>query len=747
MADFDPKAFLAQDDTQAFDPKAFLAQKAKPAAKFTPDEDTMYSPEGMPLITPTTAAEPTGAGKTAQQVMTDVVGAPVRAGMSLAKPVANVMNMFGVSEPKQAIKQIDTGIKAQGPGEGAMQGPVGTLASLGGDIYSANKILQGIGKLGAPIASAVPALAPTIAKIAGSPLAQSTLGGGALGALESESANPLDVAKSTAAGMGLGAAGHGLVAGAGRMLDPALERLQQIKAQGFNVPEFIEKSSVGQFFGGVPQRVENFLSNIPYSGALSNMEKGIKSIGQQGEDLIAQAKMQAKTANAGLTSANEAAAIEKSNALKASSADMEQRLKQHIDTLSANIDKKYSGFSTDMINKSLEPIGAKLDTGVKGTDAIAFAQNKIGEAYNNAIPKIGNVSIGDEQIAALKNIAELNKRKLGGENGEYYNRFAGDIDDIIAKISDGTVSAKEWHNIFKDVGKQAFENKKFGVTGTQAEYGSALTQLKNAWMDVIEGTPGAELIKQANAAHSALQVPQTAAGYLKAYTEKGGEFDAKDFLRALKAEASKKKFSAGEARMQEEALATFEQMAKDKAILKAQEAQFKDQLLAKKAQEKAAMQSGNRTAAANLAKQREYLERLVKHEQIPAIQNVVETVKDLPHGSYADKRIGYALSGLGGGAGHYLASSLGIPLEQQLLGAGTFMAGSNLLNSKLMQQGIKNLATMERPQFIKDIGQGLQKIATPASLSAVQASQNTSPVPQQTALPVPQKEGGLVYLR
>ena len=64
-----------------------------------------------------------------------------------------------------------------------------------------------------------------------------------------------------------------------------------------------------------------------------------------------------------------------------------------------------------------------------------------------------------------------------------------------------------------------------------------------------------------------------------------------------------------------------------------------------------------------------------------------------------------------------------------------------------MQDLIKKGATMERPQIVKDIGQGLQKVATPASLSAVQAYEDAKNQRRQsTALPVPQKEGGLVHL-
>jgi hypothetical protein len=736
--------------------------KEKIASKFTPDEDTTYSPEGMPLVTPTSAAEPTGAGKVAQQVMTDVVGAPVRAAMSLAKPVANVMNMAGYGAPKQAIQQIDTGIKQQGPdlplgslpivGDISLKGPMGSVASFGGDIYSANKILGGLAKLGAPISSAVPAVAPIISNIAKSPIKQTVLGGGVLGGLEAESGAPLDIAKGVATGAALGAGVHAGLAGLGKVLSPQLERLKQAENLGLNVPEFIKNSSVGQFFGGFPQKVENFFGDIPFTGALSNMEAGTKAITQQGKDLKSQLDTQVKTANAGLSEANKTAAIEKAATLKNQGAEMDQRLATHIENLGANIEKKYSTFSTDMINKSLEPIGAKLDSGVKGTDAIKFAQDKVEAAYDAAIPKIGDVRVGDPQVKALQNIVEQNKRKLGGENSEYYNKFAGDVEDIISKIGDSKlISAREWHNIFKDLGGQAYKNKGFGVKGTQAEYGSALTQLKNAWMDIIENTPGAALIKQANQSHSALQVPQTAAGYLKTYTEKGGQFDPKEFLRALKNEASRKKFSAGEARLQDEALATFEQMAKDKAILKAQEDNFKQQLAAKKAEQKAEMKAGNRTAATNLANQKAYLEMMSNKQKKPEIDKFVEDVKNLPHGSYAAKRLGYSLAGLGGAGttGHFLANYLGIPVEQQLQGTGALLAGTNILHSKFIQDLIKKGAVADRPELVRKTGTALQNIASPTALGTVQNLKSSSPNDnnQNNSLPVPQKTGGLVSLK
>lgn len=743
MADFDPKAFLAEDTS--FDPKAFLGIKEEKPIQQLSDKEIV---EKMKFWKPENRAALLKEAERLGPVKADLLAAPMRFALSVAKIPAGIAKLAGYEKPAELISQADIAAKEfSGPKEGFMgsRGPVSTAASLGGDIYGAAGLLKGIGAAAKPLAAAAPVTAPAISAVSKSPLSQSVLGGAALGAVQAPTNAPLDVLQSTAMGAGAGGVGHGLVAGAGRVLSPQLERLSQIKEKGFNVPEFIKESSVGQFFGGVPQKIENFMTNIPFSGTIPRVEAGAKSIAEQAKALRSQADVQRNLASQGLSQTGAAAATQRAELLKQQQLNLDERLKQHVANLNANVDKKYADFSTNMINRALEPIGAKLEPGVKGTEAIKFAQNKVDEAYKAALPKIGDVRIGDEQKAALRKIVEDNKRKLGGENSEYYNKFAADVDDIIAKVGDSNlISANQWHNIFKDVGADAFKNKGFGVKGTQAEYGDALTKLKNTWMDMIEGTPGADLIKQANSAYSALQVPQTAAGYLKTYSEKGGEFDPKDFLRALKSEASRKKFSAGEARLQDEALSVFEQMAKDKANVKAQEAAFKQQLTGKKAEQKSAMKAENVQAAKNIANQKAYLEMLASQEQKPGITKLAEEIAYKPSDRYAEKRIGYTAAGLGGG--HYLGNLLGITPEQQMLGAGAMLGTTNLLNLGPVQNLIKQAATAERPEVVKRLGQQLQNLAVPSSLVGTKSYMDERALERERnkskALPVPMAAGG-----
>ena len=745
MADFDPKAFLAEDTS--FDPKAFLGKKEDKPIQQLSDKEIV---EKMKFWKPENRAALMKEAERLGPVKSDLLAAPMRFALSVAKLPAGAAKLAGYDKPAEIIKQADLAAKEfSGPEEGFLgsRGPISTAASLGGDIYGAAGILKGIGAAAKPVAAAAPATAPIISAVSKSPVSQSVLGGAALGALGSETNAPLDVLQSTAIGAGAGGIGHGIVAGAGRVLSPKLERLKEIKAKGFNVPEFIKESSVGQFFGGVPQKVEDFMTNIPFSGAIANVERGAKSAAEQGKNLKSQIDVQRNLASKGLGEANTAATVQKAELLKQQQLDLDERLKQHVATLNANVDKKYADFSNNMINRSLEPIGEKLPPGVRGTDAVKYAQDVRDAAYEKAVPLIGDVTIGKEQVNALKQIAKDYKRALGGKDGDYYKNFVGDIDDLLARVGPSRViEANEWHNVFKDLGEKAFKNKGFGVKGTQAEYGDALTKLKSSWMDIIENTPGAEAIKQANKTHSMLQVPETAAGYLKTYTEKGGEFDPKDFLRALKAEASRKKFSAGEARLQDEALSTFEQIAKDKANVKTQEEAFKKQLVGKKGEQKSAMKAENVTAAQNLANQRAYLEMIANRQQKPGISDLVEDIGYKPSDQYAQKRLGYTAAGLGGG--YYLSRLLGITPEQQMLGAGALLGGTNVLNSRPVQSLIKQAAVAERPEIVKQAGQGLQNIAVPSSLVGTKAVVDERALEKERrkggALPVPMAEGGLV---
>ena len=720
---------------------------AKNQLKFEPQEDTAYSPEGMPLVTPTSAATPTGAGKMAQDVMADVVGAPVRAGMSLAKPVANVLNMAGVSAPQQAVKQMDTGIKEAGPEVMGIKGPMGSAASLGADIWGGNKILQGLGKVAAPIASAAPSLKPVGQYISGSPMLQSAIGGGALGVLGSEKGTPLDMLEQGTIGATVGAGGQAAIHGLGKVLNPQLQRLKDLAAQGIDIPKFLEKATIGQTLGGIPQQIENVLNSIPLGGVAPKIEAGVKNLNKMALEKQQAINMAKKQSAQGLTEGFKTAKLDRADELLARHNVQNQALEQDIAKKAIPLANEEADFSRKMVNEAIKTTGIKLKPGVTGTDAIISGQTIADNLYNKAIPKFadefGDVVITKDTQEALKKVLENNKTRLQGSN--YYGRLQDEIDKIIASGGDTSrITPQQWHNIFKEIGAEAESFKKPLSTGFDRDYGNALTQVKNEWIKLIENTPGGELFKKANQVHSAMQVPQAAAAKLEAFLE-GGTFDPKQFLSELKKETSLKRFAAGDAKMQEEAFNAYKALAEKRAALKAETELAKSTAKTTQGQEKKEMGRGFGEMDKNVKQQREYLQQQA-NQQKQGLKEVVEDTAQRPFGSYGQKRLTYDLAGAGllTGGGTMLNRLAGVdPLTQGMISGG-LLGSTNLLYSKPGQDLMKYLATLKRPESVKQIGAGLEAISPVAGIMGAQSFQDMRQrKPKEYTFEEPTQTGGL----
>jgi len=719
MSDFDPKAFLAQEETIPFDPKAFLAQGVLP--KFAPDEDTQYTEAGIPLVAPSGQVAPKG-GETAAKIMTDIVGAPVRAAMSVAKPAANVMGWMGMEEPGKALKQIDTGIKEQGPemplgslpyiGDISLKSPVGSLASLGGDIYSYGKILSGLGKLGAPL-SQIPGAAPVVSTIAKSPALQSTLGGGAVGVLGTES--PTEMIKEGAIGAGLGALTHGVLTGAGKVLDPALERAKQLMAKGFTKEEIMRDTSIGQMLGGGIQKLENFLATLPFSRAEEAIGKGQKSlteIAKEKAELGAQATKQAIT---GLKEAKDTSLNALKTNLETKHAGFDKQhdmfFKQRAEKLAAEEEQ----FSINQINKALAPIGEKLKPGVKGTEAITYAQEKLGNAYTKPLSEMDDIRLSPEAETEFKTLAESHKDDLIGT--KYADMLDAEIDKLVAKAGDSRLlTPDQWHTQLKALGDKAYKYGK-SFDPEQQQFGQALKDIRSAWADLADN----EGIRAANKAYSLFQPAQKASSYIKSVADQGGVFDPKQYLNAIKSETSTKRFAGATHPEQAEAVAAYEQMMAKRAAEKQLEADMRASTTAKKKAEKAAISESAKTQSKNLTKQADYLEAQAKAQNKLAKEGIETATAGEGGQSYGERRLAYQLSGLGGAGGlGYLGHLAGIPAEAlAALGGGT-IAGSRILYNPAVQEFIKKAAMAPRSQLAQQTGQALKELAPGAALSTVQ---------------------------
>ena len=758
MADFDPDAFIAEKSS-GFDPDAFIASKM--SKKFTPDTDTMYSPEGVPLVTPTTQAEPTGTAGTVAKTLGSVTGAPVRAAMSLTKPVANVMNWFGVSEPLKAVKQMDTGIKEQGPEMLGLKDPLGSTASLAADLWGAGKLFQGAGKLATPITSAVPALKPVTQAIANSPFLQSTVGGAGLGALGSESGSPADIAKEALIGGTLGGATHGMFTGAGKVLDPALERFKQLRALGLSKEQILKDTTIGQLLGGTTQKIENLMSALPFGGAASKIQAGKESLQGAGSELSKNitkeaadaakiAELNKISATTGLDTAHKTAIDVGKQGLDTKHSIWDQRLNDYLTKTAQNLDTKHGAYSEVPINRALSHIGEKLEPNLNGQQQIAKAQELIGNKYNAALSEIGEVNVGYKVKDKFDELLDENKRFLGGKDSDNYFKFKEDIDSLFPAEGQAPIlTAEQWHTKFKDLGEKA-NNYASSSSASDREYGKALKSLKNEWMNLIEESSGSEKIKAANAAHSALQAPQRAASYIKSALE-GGNFDPKQLLQAIGSESSKRRFAAGESNMQKEASEAYTKMMAERNSLKAHHEDVKKQLEARKEAEKRAFKERNKVQAKNLASQKQYIGLGTDAEKEAAKAAARANKENLEKGiadatksdaqKYAENRVMYGLTGLGGlgAAGHYL----NIPIEAQAGLAGGLLGASNLAYSKPVQEFLKNRAVADRSQFARGLGKALKENAPVGALTAVNQYQNYRQRPgvqvldPETGLPIP----------
>lgn len=735
----------------SFDPDAYIAQKE------APHPDTQAQPQGDVTVSgfdpdayitqKTTTVPSTEQSGFRFGNLKDAGVSAERMLNAIAKPPAALAEYVGWSGPSKELMARDEALK-QHSGLGA------SLSSLGGDV--AGFMLPGgaAGKVAEATQLAPKALSaieniPGAAKLLqtgpqwlekalGSKYTQAAGLGGTSSMLSPTGTDITDPkfaeqhTKDLATATALGPVFTAGAAGVGRALDPAMKRFKELLAQGFT-KEQIMNSSLGQVVGGLTQKAEDLATFVPFGGVgalvskgvadLRNATKGItKNIEKTAKEKAAQLDIQLANANTGLADTQKDVVVPTAKAkLDSDKLDLQNRYNDFVKTTTTNMDERHANeFSRPIIEKALEPAGIKLPDEHQGTEAIKFAQGVEKQLYDSGIKKIGDahgdVIVGDNELNSLKSVLESSKHRLGGEGSDLYNRLASRIDEIKDSAGDTKrVSAEQWHNIFKDLGTEARDYKGPLSSGTDREYGNAVTSLKNKWMDIIENTEGSDIIKKANAVHSALQVPQTAAGYLNTYLEKGGKFDPKDFLRALKSESSGKRFAAGDARLQEEALAAYQKMANEKLALKASHDTFKAQLASKKKEKAAEMGANFALQNKNIANQKAYLKTqteaekgLLKTEAENKKEELTKTVQDIGGAAddeYAKKRLGYGLTGFGG-AGILTPTDL----HTKLLVGGSLWAASHAYAFPPVQTALKHLA-VSRPDVVRAAGQAITENA------------------------------------
>lgn len=664
------------------------------------------------------------AGPTASSRM----AAPIKLTTGLAKLPANVLNLAGISQPLETVNkanQLAEDIATAGGGDKSL---LPGAMNLGGELATGMGALNVLGKAAPVIEKVAPYVKPAFDAIRASPITQSVLGGAALGAAGSESGSPMDIAKEAVIGGGVGAAGHGIITAAGHIMDPVLKRVAEMRAKGISMDD-IKKTSIGQMLGGITQKAENFLEDLPFSGAKSVVEKGKKVLNSLEEANAAKIDTAQEAANRGLKYANQDVVAQQKAAQAAEHAALEEKLTGHHANLAAQQADTESAFHLPMLNRALEPLGITVPENLSGTQAMKWAQDFITQGYEKVLPTIKGIRVTGAKEKELSNILDnYNSSYIGDTNAQILEKEINRLIDTTNK--GGWINAQKWQGELSELGDAAHSYlTKPDATLYDKRLGKAFLELKDNWMDLIEGKNGSEAFKNLNTAFSRLQAPQKAASYVKSITE-GGEFNPQQLLQAIKSGMSTKRFAGGEDELQQLATQGHADIMAGRAKLKADKLANEKALADAKAKDIADLEAKHTQNERNLAaQQRENVN--AAEQQKGSFKETINKAKDTENpDSYAARRLGYTAVGLG--APTYAAHLLGISPLATIGAGGTLLGASNLMYSNLGQKLLKQAALAERPEAVKQIGKALKKNAPLGALSAVQSYQQAR---QTGALP------------
>jgi hypothetical protein len=701
------------------------------------------------------------------------MAAPINMAAGMARIPANLMSWAGVNEPKEAINAAQEGAKNLTESAG-YTGMRPTLSNLGGEAAFGGTAL----KLASKAAPAVEAMGGSnlVKSIAESPAAQSILGGMGLGAAGS-TGSPYSIAEQAGLGGAVGLGGQAVASSLGHLAAPVLKRFNELKNLGYSKAEILKDTTIGQLLGGKMQAFENMLSDIPFSGVAQSVEKGAKSLygalenkvapilGRQkaAENVLDTSMGHIKTAE---TRALEDARIEAQRKLQAgqtkqttSLEDAKLAAQRKLETEQAGQTAALKSTQTDVhipaVNYALKPLGIEIPAGVTGNEAMLLGQKAISNAYTEALKNFSGLRLTKPVQNDLRSLTNTyDAGYLGKDNAELFKQ---DIERLIRETSKGKwLTPDNWQRNLSNLSKEAYTmtNKK------DPRYGKALYELKDKWMDVIEGQVGGELFKNANIAFSKFKVPEKAATYATSI-KAGGEFSPNELVNALKAEMTTKRLAGAEDELQQlavgahnklmgerEALASTQSLAKQSAkdLLTGENRALADKQSLATQNLKDLFSGRGRTLEDkltgmqnNLAMQKAALQNQAQ-KTIGTHKAAIEGATG-PERTPEGKRLGYALGTGSLGLGGYGLTRLGVDPGTALGIGGTAILGAKGLYSSPVQNWLKQKALATRPQAVQAAGQALKANAPLAGLTAVQERQRMANEEENAptgALPVPQ---------
>lgn len=293
-----------------------------------------------------------------------------------------------------------------------------------------------------------------------------------------------------------------------QMLDPALERLKTLMSLGVDVEGLRKSGTLGQLLGGPIETFERFLERVSFSQLGGRRARGAEVLGESVER--------------------------------------------------ANLESQMA-FSTPIINQALSPLGRQIPTAIQGYDAIQTADRIISNGYNEAVQKIGVVTLKPNHEAELRAILADAKQRFGAAEPNLYRQLEQDVTSLVSAFNQKSqLAATTWNKDRENLGTRAFS-----LRGSDDPYkrdlGSAYRDVQNVWMRLADEADKTGRIRAANAAYSAMQPLYRAAGYVNAARQREGAFTPQELLTATAAE-NRRRFQRGTAPFQQEAMAGAERL-------------------------------------------------------------------------------------------------------------------------------------------------------------------------------------------
>ena len=236
------------------------------------------------------------------------------------------------------------------------------------------------------------------------------------------------------------------------------------------------------------------------------------------------------------------------------------------DAIKAAQKRGIESFDAAAINRALKPIGKSVPKDLKGQDAVKFAQEALGEAYDSLLPKmIGNLdnaapanalpaAAGQAAKPTFRQELEVIRKMGEGLPEAQAGQLNRIIDNEVVKrfTEGGRASGETLKNIESKLGDMV---KSFGRSDNYdvRTMGDAVKEIRNAMRRMIEDVnPGhGEALSAINSGYANFKRIQKAAGALGA---KEGVFTPAQLQNAVKAadiSKDKARFAVGEALMQD----------------------------------------------------------------------------------------------------------------------------------------------------------------------------------------------------